>query len=69
MGESPAITGQKRQPLWLTKYLKASSLVAMALASYAVTLGLGQHTAAVIAAHGYERYVLTAKWQIIAFRM
>lgn len=69
MGKLPERACQRRQELWLIKSLKASSLIAMALASYAVTLGLGQHTAAVIAAHGYERYVLTAKWQIIAFRM
>ncbi|RAL09102.1 uncharacterized protein BO97DRAFT_437159 [Aspergillus homomorphus CBS 101889] len=36
--------------------------------SYAVTLGLGRHTAAVVADHGMDRVILTAKWQIIAFR-
>ncbi|PYI03679.1 hypothetical protein BO78DRAFT_374496 [Aspergillus sclerotiicarbonarius CBS 121057] len=44
------------------------SIIAAAFVSYSVTLGLGRHTAAVIAEHGMERYVLTAKWQIIAFR-
>ncbi|PYI15647.1 hypothetical protein BO99DRAFT_467685 [Aspergillus violaceofuscus CBS 115571] len=44
------------------------SIIAAAFVSYAVTLGLGRHTAAVIADHGTDRYVQTAKWQIIAFR-
>ncbi|OJJ99211.1 hypothetical protein ASPACDRAFT_43874 [Aspergillus aculeatus ATCC 16872] len=43
------------------------SIIAAAFVSYAVTLGLGRHTAAVIADHGIDRYVQTAKWQIIAF--
>ncbi|PYH80047.1 hypothetical protein BO82DRAFT_120123 [Aspergillus uvarum CBS 121591] len=43
------------------------SIIAAAFVSYAVTLGLGRHTAAVIADHGTDRYVQTAKWQIIAF--
>ncbi|PYH88652.1 hypothetical protein BO71DRAFT_413938 [Aspergillus ellipticus CBS 707.79] len=39
-----------------------------AFVSYSATLGLGRHTAAVIADHGMERYEMTAKWQIIVFR-
>ncbi|KAJ5161070.1 hypothetical protein N7492_006462 [Penicillium capsulatum] len=45
----------------------AFSIVATAFVSYSVTLGLGRHTAAVIAEHGFERYKMAAKWQIIAF--
>ncbi|RAK95486.1 uncharacterized protein BO80DRAFT_486877 [Aspergillus ibericus CBS 121593] len=37
------------------------SIIAAAFVSYSVTLGLGRHTAAVIAERGLERYVLTAK--------
>ncbi|PLB54861.1 hypothetical protein P170DRAFT_323097, partial [Aspergillus steynii IBT 23096] len=44
------------------------SIIATALVSYSVTLGLGRHTAAVIAEHGVERTVMTAKWQIMGFR-
>ncbi|KAK1144215.1 hypothetical protein N8T08_005628 [Aspergillus melleus] len=45
----------------------ALSIVATAFVSYSVTLGLGRHTAAVIAEHGMERTAMTAKWQIIGF--
>lgn len=48
---------------------QALSIIATALVSYSVTLGLGRHTAAVIAEHGIEGTIMTAKWQIIAFRM
>ncbi|KAB8272860.1 hypothetical protein BDV30DRAFT_227064 [Aspergillus minisclerotigenes] len=43
------------------------SIIATAFVSYSVTLGLGRHTAAVIAEHGMERYVQTAYWQILGF--
>ncbi|OJJ64699.1 hypothetical protein ASPSYDRAFT_39450 [Aspergillus sydowii CBS 593.65] len=43
------------------------SIIAAALVSYAVTLGLGRHTAAVMAEHGMERVSLTAKWQILGY--
>ncbi|KAE8143757.1 hypothetical protein BDV38DRAFT_289629 [Aspergillus pseudotamarii] len=43
------------------------SIIATAFVSYSVTLGLGRHTAAVIAEHGMERYVKTAYWQILGF--
>lgn len=39
------------------------------MVSYSVTLGFGRHTAAVVAEHGMARTVITAKWQILAFRM
>ncbi|KFY43096.1 hypothetical protein V495_04169 [Pseudogymnoascus sp. VKM F-4514 (FW-929)] len=45
----------------------ALSIIAAAFVSYSVTLGLGRHTAAVIADHGTERLVLTAKWQILGY--
>ncbi|KAL6228725.1 hypothetical protein BDW75DRAFT_226373 [Aspergillus navahoensis] len=45
----------------------ALSIIAAALVSYSVTLGLGRHTAAVIADHGQERVTLTKKWQILGF--
>ncbi|KAL3446917.1 hypothetical protein BJX65DRAFT_308543 [Aspergillus insuetus] len=40
------------------------SIIAAAFVSHSVTLGLGRHTAAVIAGHGVERVTLTAKWQL-----
>ncbi|KAL4946433.1 hypothetical protein BDV06DRAFT_182541 [Aspergillus oleicola] len=43
------------------------SIIAAALVSYSVTLGLGKHTAAVVAEHGMERVTKTAKWQILGF--
>ncbi|KAL4862147.1 hypothetical protein BDV12DRAFT_203329 [Aspergillus spectabilis] len=43
------------------------SIIAAAFVSYSVTLGLGRHTAAVIADHGPERVTLTSKWQILGF--
>ncbi|OGM44716.1 hypothetical protein ABOM_007358 [Aspergillus bombycis] len=43
------------------------SIIATTFVSYSVTLGLGRHTAAVIAEHGMERYVKTAFWQIMGF--
>ncbi|KAL3711016.1 hypothetical protein TMatcc_004813 [Talaromyces marneffei ATCC 18224] len=45
----------------------AFSIIATALVSYAVTLGLGRHSAAVVAEHGMERYDSAAKWQIVGF--
>jgi hypothetical protein len=45
------------------------SIIAAAFVSYSVTLGLGRHTAAVIAEHGQERLALTAYWQILGYRM
>ncbi|KAJ6124150.1 hypothetical protein N7471_011467 [Penicillium samsonianum] len=45
----------------------ALSIIATALVSYSVTLGLGRHTATVIAEYGIKRYEQTAYWQIIAF--
>ncbi|KAI9375456.1 hypothetical protein BJX61DRAFT_549351 [Aspergillus egyptiacus] len=44
------------------------SIIAAALVSYSVTLGLGRHTAAVVADHGMDRVTLTAKWQILGYR-
>ncbi|KAJ5370133.1 uncharacterized protein N7496_006225 [Penicillium cataractarum] len=43
------------------------SIIATSFVSYSVTLGLGRHTAAVVAEHGMERYVQTAYWQILGF--
>ncbi|KAL4800799.1 hypothetical protein BDV19DRAFT_383820 [Aspergillus venezuelensis] len=43
------------------------SIIAAALVSYSVTLGLGRHTAAVVAEHGMERVTKTAYWQILGF--
>lgn len=56
--------------LWLVLALtnQGLSIIAAALVSYAVTLGLGRHTAAVMAEHGMERVSLTAKWQILGYR-
>ncbi|KAL4902914.1 hypothetical protein BDW74DRAFT_180213 [Aspergillus multicolor] len=45
----------------------ALSIIAAALVSYSVTLGLGRHTAAVIAEHGIERVSKTAYWQILGY--
>ncbi|RDW78947.1 uncharacterized protein DSM5745_05799 [Aspergillus mulundensis] len=45
----------------------ALSIIAAALVSYSVTLGLGRHTAAVIAEHGIERVSLTSRWQILGY--
>jgi len=45
----------------------AFSIIAAAFVSYSVTLGLGRHTEAVVAAHGKERLVLTAYWQIVGY--
>ncbi|KAJ6098360.1 hypothetical protein N7499_002734 [Penicillium canescens] len=45
----------------------ALSIIAAAFVSYSVTLGLGRHTAAVIAEHGQERLALTAYWQILGY--
>lgn len=35
--------------------------------SYSVTLGLGRHTATVVAEHGIKRYEQAAYWQIMGF--
>ncbi|KAL4949631.1 hypothetical protein BDW69DRAFT_173915, partial [Aspergillus filifer] len=43
------------------------SIIAAALVSYSVTLGLGRHTAAVIAEHGMERVTKTTYWQTLGF--
>ncbi|RAO64996.1 uncharacterized protein BHQ10_001008 [Talaromyces amestolkiae] len=43
------------------------SIIATAFVSYAVTLGLGRHSAAVVAEKGMDGYAAAAKWQIIAF--
>ncbi|CAI7616447.1 unnamed protein product [Penicillium palitans] len=45
----------------------ALSIIATAFVSYSVTLGLGRHTATVVAEYGIERYEKSAYWQIIAF--
>ncbi|KAF9249454.1 hypothetical protein DTO013E5_2728 [Penicillium roqueforti] len=45
----------------------ALSIIAMALVSYSATLGLGRHTATVVAEYGIERYEKSAYWQIIGF--
>ncbi|KAJ5963833.1 uncharacterized protein N7479_003709 [Penicillium vulpinum] len=45
----------------------ALSIIATALVSYSVTLGLGRHTATVVAEYGIERYEKSAYWQIIGF--
>ncbi|KAL4978279.1 hypothetical protein BDW66DRAFT_130698 [Aspergillus desertorum] len=45
----------------------ALSIIAAALVSYSVTLGLGRHTAAVVAEHGMERVSMTSKWQILGY--
>ncbi|KAJ6017399.1 hypothetical protein N7451_000778 [Penicillium sp. IBT 35674x] len=45
----------------------ALSIIATAFVSYSVTLGLGRHTAAVVAEYGFSRYETVAFWQIIAF--
>lgn len=47
--------------------MQALSIIATAFVSHAVTLGLGRHTAAVVAEHGLERYEQVAFWQITAF--
>lgn len=43
------------------------SIIATAFVSYAVTLGLGRHSAAVVAESGMDGFANAAKWQIIAF--
>ncbi|KAJ5542362.1 hypothetical protein N7461_008365 [Penicillium sp. DV-2018c] len=43
------------------------SIIATAFVSYSATLGLGRHTAAVIAEHGVEGYEKATFWQILAF--
>ncbi|KAL4770668.1 hypothetical protein BDW60DRAFT_208764 [Aspergillus nidulans var. acristatus] len=43
------------------------SIIAAALVSYSVTLGLGRHTAAVVAEHGMEKVSTTSKWQILEY--
>ncbi|KAJ6090173.1 hypothetical protein N7486_008988 [Penicillium sp. IBT 16267x] len=45
----------------------ALSIIATACVSYMATLGLGRHTAAVVAEHGMARYEKVAFWQVIAF--
>ncbi|KAJ5870390.1 hypothetical protein N7455_005331 [Penicillium solitum] len=45
----------------------ALSIIATAFVSYSVTLGLGRHTATVVAEYGIERYEKSAYWQIVAF--
>ncbi|KAL4733743.1 hypothetical protein BDV11DRAFT_209987 [Aspergillus similis] len=45
----------------------ALSIIAAALVSYSVTLGLGRHTAAVVAEHGLERVIMASKWQILGY--
>ncbi|KAL4757607.1 uncharacterized protein BDW70DRAFT_171151 [Aspergillus foveolatus] len=45
----------------------ALSIIAVALVSYSVTLGLGRHTAAVVAEYGMERVSTTSKWQILGY--
>ncbi|OJJ88711.1 uncharacterized protein ASPGLDRAFT_42285 [Aspergillus glaucus CBS 516.65] len=59
-----------KQPGWDDVFIffsLALSIIATALVSYSVTLGLGRHTAAVIVEHGMEGTIMTARWQIIAF--
>lgn len=55
--------------VWYALTDQGLSIIAAALVSYAVTLGLGRHTAAVLAEHGMERVTQTAKWQILGYRM
>ncbi|KAL4807932.1 hypothetical protein BDV18DRAFT_159141 [Aspergillus unguis] len=43
------------------------SIIAAALVSYSVTLGLGRHTAAVIRDYGTDRVAMTSKWQILGY--
>ncbi|KGO77009.1 hypothetical protein PITC_004300 [Penicillium italicum] len=45
----------------------ALSIIATAFVSYSVTLGLGRHTATIVAEHGIKRYEQTAYWQIMGF--
>ncbi|KAL3429517.1 hypothetical protein BDV09DRAFT_190045 [Aspergillus tetrazonus] len=45
----------------------ALSIIAAALVSYSVTLGLGRHTAAVVAEHGMERVSTASRWQILGY--
>ncbi|KAJ5501177.1 hypothetical protein N7453_005994 [Penicillium expansum] len=45
----------------------ALSIIATAFVSYSVTLGLGRHTATVVAEHGIKRYEQAAYWQIMGF--
>jgi len=45
----------------------ALSIIAAALVSYSVTLGLGRHSAAVLAEYGTERLEMTQKLQILGF--
>ncbi|KAL3459298.1 hypothetical protein BJX64DRAFT_301489 [Aspergillus heterothallicus] len=44
------------------------SIIAAAFVSYSVTLGIGRHTAAVIAEHGVDRVTLTSYWQVLGYR-
>jgi hypothetical protein len=48
--------------------IQGLSIIATAFVSYAVTLGLGRHSAAVVAEKGMDGYANAAMWQIIAFR-
>ncbi|KUL91859.1 hypothetical protein ZTR_01311 [Talaromyces verruculosus] len=43
------------------------SIIATTFVAYVVTLGLGRHSAAVVAEKGMDGYANAAKWQIIAF--
>ncbi|KAL4921360.1 hypothetical protein BDW62DRAFT_219511 [Aspergillus aurantiobrunneus] len=45
----------------------ALSIIAAALVSYSVTLGLGRHTAAVVAEHGMDRVAQASRWQILGY--
>ncbi|KAL3477296.1 hypothetical protein BJX99DRAFT_226347 [Aspergillus californicus] len=43
------------------------SIIAAALVSHSVTLGLGRHTAAVIAEHGPDRVTQASYWQVLGY--
>lgn len=48
---------------------QAFSIIAAAFVTYSVGIGLGRHTAAVLAEkNGAQQLILTAKWQILAYR-
>jgi hypothetical protein len=53
---------------WFNITVEAFSILAAALVTYSVTLGLGRHTAAVVAEFGQERLTLSTKWQILGYR-
>ncbi|PWY85893.1 hypothetical protein BO70DRAFT_360754 [Aspergillus heteromorphus CBS 117.55] len=43
------------------------SVIAAGIVSHSVFLGLGRHTAAVIAEHGMEGFEMASKWHVLAF--